>query len=68
MTPTPLSISTQVSSAKPDAIFYAGYFAEAAPLVTELRSAGVTATFVAADGVTTHSSSSRPGRPLRVRS
>jgi len=52
MTPTPLSaILTQVSSAKPDAIFYAGYFAEAAPLVTQLRSAGVTATFVAADGV-----------------
>ncbi len=45
------ALSTQVSSAKPDAIFYAGYFAEAAPLVTQLRSAGVTATFVAADGV-----------------
>ena len=44
------SIATQVGSAKPDAIFYAGYFAEAAPLVTQLRSSGVTAAFVSADG------------------
>ncbi len=42
--------ATQVNSAKPDAVFYAGYFAEAAPLVTQLRSAGVTAAFVSADG------------------
>ncbi|WP_127784718.1 branched-chain amino acid ABC transporter substrate-binding protein [Rhodococcus sp. X156] len=42
--------STSIKSANADAIFYAGYFAEAAPLVTQLRSAGVTAKFVSADG------------------
>lgn len=41
---------SQLSSAKPDAIFYAGYYAEAAPLVEQLRSGGVTATFVSDDG------------------
>ncbi len=46
--------SSTVSSIKgesPDAIFYAGYFAEAAPFAAQLRSAGVTAAFVSADGV-----------------
>jgi len=39
-----------VKSANADAIFYAGYYAEAAPFVSQLRSSGVTATFVSADG------------------
>ncbi len=34
----------------PDAVFYAGYYAEAAPMVQQLRDGGVTATFVSADG------------------
>ncbi|HEY5855408.1 MAG TPA: branched-chain amino acid ABC transporter substrate-binding protein [Aldersonia sp.] len=42
---------TQVQGASPDAIFYSGYYAEAAPFVQQLRSAGVEATFVSADGV-----------------
>ncbi|GGL41231.1 branched chain amino acid ABC transporter substrate-binding protein [Nocardia jinanensis] len=41
---------TKISSAQPDAIFYSGYYAEAAPLVQQLRSGGVEATFVSADG------------------
>ncbi|WP_216895882.1 branched-chain amino acid ABC transporter substrate-binding protein [Nocardia alni] len=41
---------SKISSAKPDAIFYAGYYAEAAPLVSQLHSGGVTATFVSDDG------------------
>ena len=41
---------SKLSSAKPDAIFYSGYYAEAAPLVEQLRSGGVTATFVSDDG------------------
>lgn len=40
----------QVKTAAPDAIFYSGYYAEAAPFVSQLRTAGVTATFVSADG------------------
>ena len=39
-----------VKGAAPDAVFYAGYYAEAAPFVQQLRDAGVTATFVSADG------------------
>ena len=39
-----------VKSAAPDAIFYAGYYAEAAPLASQLRDGGVTAVFVSADG------------------
>lgn len=40
-----------VNGASPDAVFYAGYYAEAAPFVQQLRDAGVTATFVSGDGV-----------------
>ncbi len=35
-----------INAAAPDAIFYAGYYAEAAPFVQQLRDAGVTAVFV----------------------
>lgn len=41
---------SKLSAAKPDAIFYSGYYAEAAPLVSQLHSAGVSATFVSDDG------------------
>ena len=39
-----------INGAAPDAVFYAGYYAEAAPFVQQLRDAGVTAAFVSADG------------------
>jgi branched-chain amino acid transport system substrate-binding protein len=41
---------TQVKGASPDAVFYSGYYSEAAPFVQQLRDGGVTATFVSADG------------------
>jgi branched-chain amino acid transport system substrate-binding protein len=41
---------TQLKGAAPDAIFYGGYYAEAAPLAQQLKDGGVTATFVSADG------------------
>ncbi|MFC3438968.1 branched-chain amino acid ABC transporter substrate-binding protein [Nocardia seriolae] len=41
---------SKMASAKPDGIFYAGYYAEAAPLVSQLRDGGVTATFISDDG------------------
>jgi branched-chain amino acid transport system substrate-binding protein len=41
---------TQVKGASPDAVFYSGYYAEAAPFVQQLRDGGVTATFVSGDG------------------
>ena len=39
-----------VKGAEPDAVFYAGYYAEGAPFVQQLRDGGVTAAFVSADG------------------
>ncbi|MEU6582581.1 bifunctional serine/threonine-protein kinase/ABC transporter substrate-binding protein [Nocardia sp. NPDC046763] len=39
-----------IAGARPDAVFYAGYPPTAASLLTKLRSAGVTATFVLGDG------------------
>jgi branched-chain amino acid transport system substrate-binding protein len=41
---------TQVKGAKPDAVFYSGYYSEAAPFVQQLKDGGVTATFASADG------------------
>jgi branched-chain amino acid transport system substrate-binding protein len=41
---------TQVKGAGPDAVFYGGYYSEAAPLVQQLKDGGVTAAFVSADG------------------
>lgn len=41
---------TQVKGANPDAVFYSGYYAEAAPFVQQLRDGGVSAAFVSADG------------------
>lgn len=40
----------KVSAESPDAVFYAGYYAEAAPLVQQLKQGGVNATFVSGDG------------------
>ena len=40
-----------INGASPDAVFFAGYYAEAAPLIQQLRDAGVQAPFVSADGV-----------------
>jgi branched-chain amino acid transport system substrate-binding protein len=42
---------TQVKGASPAAVFYSGYYAEAAPFVQQLKDGGVTAQFVTADGV-----------------
>ena len=44
------AVVTKVSGASPDAVFFSGYYAEAAPLVQQLRDGGVTATFVSGDG------------------
>jgi branched-chain amino acid transport system substrate-binding protein len=42
---------TQVKGASPDAVFYSGYYAEAAPFVQQLHDGGFTGKFVSADGV-----------------
>ncbi len=39
-----------IKSENPDAVYYGGYYAEASPFVSQLRSAGVTAAFVSGDG------------------
>ncbi len=41
---------TQVKGASPDAVFYSGYYAEAAPFVQQLKDGGFEGTFVSADG------------------
>ncbi|CAN5366966.1 branched-chain amino acid ABC transporter substrate-binding protein [soil metagenome] len=40
----------QIKGAAPDAVFFSGYYAEAAPLVQQLRDSGFEATFASADG------------------
>jgi len=45
------AVVSKVISAKPDAVFYAGYYAEAAPLDQQLANQGFTGTFVGPDGV-----------------
>ncbi|WP_209021777.1 branched-chain amino acid ABC transporter substrate-binding protein [Nocardioides sp. 503] len=45
------AVVSKIESAKPDAVFYAGYAAEAGPFLKQLRDAGVTATFVGGDGL-----------------
>jgi branched-chain amino acid transport system substrate-binding protein len=41
---------TKITSAKPDAVFFGGYYAEAALLSQQLHDAGVKAVFVSGDG------------------
>lgn len=41
---------TQIKGTSPDAVFYSGYYSEAAPFAQQLKDGGVTATFVSADG------------------
>ncbi|MBV9515020.1 MAG: branched-chain amino acid ABC transporter substrate-binding protein [Mycobacteriaceae bacterium] len=41
---------TKISGAAPDAVFFSGYYTEAALLAQQMRDAGVKATFVAGDG------------------
>jgi branched-chain amino acid transport system substrate-binding protein len=45
------AVVSKIESAEPDAVFYAGYAAEAGPFLKQLRDAGVTATFVGGDGL-----------------
>lgn len=45
------AIVTNVKDSGAGAVFYAGYYAEAAPLVQQLRDGGYEGTFISADGV-----------------
>jgi branched-chain amino acid transport system substrate-binding protein len=45
------AVVNKMSQEKPDAIFYAGYYPEAAPFAQQLDDKGVTAKFVGPDGV-----------------
>lgn len=42
---------SKMESAEPDAVFYGGYIAEAAPLLKQMRDAGIDAPFVGGDGL-----------------
>jgi branched-chain amino acid transport system substrate-binding protein len=44
------AVISKVSQAKPDAVFYSGYYAEAAPLAQQFHNQGVNVTFVSGDG------------------
>ncbi len=52
---------TQVKGVSPDAVFYSGYYSEAAPLVQQLKDGGFKGTFVSADG-TKDPAVRQPGR------
>ncbi|WP_099041986.1 branched-chain amino acid ABC transporter substrate-binding protein [Mycobacterium neglectum] len=41
---------TQIKGASPDSVFFAGYYAEAAPFVQQLKDGGFEGAFVSADG------------------
>lgn len=41
---------SQIKAEEPDAVWYSGYYAEAAPFVSQLREGGVTALFASGDG------------------
>ncbi|MGW4488439.1 branched-chain amino acid ABC transporter substrate-binding protein [Amycolatopsis sp. NPDC004368] len=45
------AVVNKVKAAAPDAVFYSGYYQEAAPFAQQLNDAGVTAKFVGPDGV-----------------
>jgi branched-chain amino acid transport system substrate-binding protein len=45
------AVVNKISTEKPDAVFYAGYYPEAAPFAQQLDDKGVTAKFVGPDGV-----------------
>ncbi len=45
------ALIAKIQAAAPDAIFHGGYYREGAPFVKQLRGAGVTAAYVAGDGV-----------------
>lgn len=45
------AVVSKVINAKPDAVFYSGYYAEAAPLDQQLVNKGYTGTFIGPDGV-----------------
>ncbi|UFN44844.1 branched-chain amino acid ABC transporter substrate-binding protein [Nocardioides okcheonensis] len=42
---------SKIESAEPDAIMYGGYIAEAAPLLKQIRDAGIDAPFIGGDGL-----------------
>ncbi|MGW5521507.1 ABC transporter substrate-binding protein [Gordonia sp. NPDC003950] len=44
------AVISKVTAAQPDAVFYAGYYAEAAPLAQQLKTAAPDVTFVSGDG------------------
>lgn len=45
------SVIDKMANAKPDTIFYSGYYPEAGPLAQQLDAAGVTVKFVGPDGI-----------------
>lgn len=45
------AVVNKIKSEKPDAVFYSGYYQEAAPFAQQLNDAGVEAKFVGPDGV-----------------
>ena len=55
------ALVASIRSADPDAVFYGGYYDEAGILLRQMRAAGITARFVAGDGVKDEGFLSRAG-------
>src|SRR3954447_9596326 len=56
---------TQISTESPDAVFFGGYYTEAALLVQQMRNAGVTATFAGGDGIKDPQFVKQAGQPAK---
>jgi len=44
------AVAQKINAESPDAVYYAGFYPQAAPLLAQLRATGVTAAFVSSDG------------------
>jgi branched-chain amino acid transport system substrate-binding protein len=44
------TLAGQIAAESPDAVYFAGFYPQAAPLLQQLRDSGVTASFVSSDG------------------
>ena len=44
------AVAEKINAESPDAVYYAGFYPQAAPLLAQLRATGVTAAFVSSDG------------------
>ena len=65
------AVAEKINAESPDAVYYAGFYPQSAPLLAQLRATGVTAAFVSSDGSNVQAFVDRStppptGQPCRV--